>query len=142
MFLEYDYYCYEAQQNIEQLLFTYQRDKDYGFYEHGSITYDCNQCQKFCDIDPNCGAVECDISSNLYCLWWKTGKFSVIDSPTVEYKRTCQKVATSSTLNNNNVLLSIGSRTSMLFLDLNFILHRLCLFKNKTESVRFWKPTV
>ena len=32
---------------------------------------DCNKCQHMCDMDVNCGGVECGQD---YCIWWKVGE--------------------------------------------------------------------
>ena len=47
----------------------YEKDRDWGYYS--KTDDDCAECQMKCNLDPNCGAVECGEG---YCSWWKVGK--------------------------------------------------------------------
>ena len=46
----------------------YVKDQDWGYYSE--TEGDCHTCQASCDMDTNCGAVECGEG---YCSWWKKG---------------------------------------------------------------------
>ena len=63
----------------------YTKGEDWGYYSKTDIG--CFECQKSCNLDENCGGVECDSG---YCTWWKLGKCSTLGEYNANY-HTCRK---------------------------------------------------
>ena len=71
---------------------SYTENRDYGYYSRSNG--DCNFCRNKCNVDGNCGAVEC---GKRYCTWWKVGKCTTDQERTLNRNnpntklRTCTK---------------------------------------------------
>ena len=64
----------------------YMKWIDYGYYP--GVSGECATCQKMCDTDDYCGAVECGGGKD--CAWWKVGRCTKPVNPSNNLY-TCQK---------------------------------------------------
>ena len=63
----------------------YKKFRDWGYFSR--TDGDCMECQRRCNEDDNCGAIECGRG---HCSWWKKGKCSTHETFDAPYY-TCWK---------------------------------------------------
>ena len=82
----------------------YTKGEEWGYYSKTDIG--CFECQKSCNLDENCGGVECDSG---YCSWWKLGKCSTLGEYNANYHTCRKRLWFMDNANSNNKCIYLGT---------------------------------